>query len=96
MTNRNLLLGRSKPSEKLTRAAISALENMTVPSAPPTRPAKPPGKKGGGQRRWSARTCSSSAGASTAPLRVQGHRPRANPSPGSVWPGAAAASWSSS
>ena len=51
MTNRNLLLGRSKPSERLTREEISALENMTVPSAPPTPPAKPPGKKGGGQQR---------------------------------------------
>ena len=40
MTNRNLLLGRSKPSEKLT-----------APPVPPTPAAKPPGKKGGGPQR---------------------------------------------
>ena len=48
MTNRNLLLGRSKPSDKLTRAEIAALDKVT---APPSTPAKPPGKKGGGQQR---------------------------------------------
>ena len=48
MTNRNVLLGRSKPSEKLTREEISALDTVTVPPVPP---AKPPGKKGGGQQR---------------------------------------------
>ena len=48
MTNRNVLLGWSKPSEKLTREEIDALDQVTVPSAPP---AKPPGKKGGGQQR---------------------------------------------
>ena len=53
MTNRNLLLGRSKPSERLTREEIAALDQATVPPAPPTPPAKPkpPGKKGGGQQR---------------------------------------------
>ena len=41
MTNRNVLLGRSKPSEKLTREEIAALDKVTVPPVPP-------GKKGGG------------------------------------------------
>ena len=48
MTNRNVLLGRSKPSEKLTREEIDALDQVTVPPVPP---APPPGKKGGGQQR---------------------------------------------
>ena len=48
MTYRNLLLGRSKPSEKLTREEIAALDKVTVPPAPPV---KPPGKKGGGPQR---------------------------------------------
>ena len=47
MTNRNLLLGRSKPSERLTRAEIAALDQVKVPPAPP----KPSGRKGGGQQR---------------------------------------------
>ena len=45
--NRNLLLGRSKPSEKLTRAEIAALDQAAAPPAPP----KPSGKKGGGRQR---------------------------------------------
>ena len=48
MTNRNSLLGRSKPREKLTREEIAALDEATVPPEPP---AKPPGKKGGGPQR---------------------------------------------
>ena len=48
MTNRNSLLGRAKPSEKLTREEIAALDKATVPPAPP---AKLPGKKGGGPQR---------------------------------------------
>ena len=48
MTYRNLLLGRSKPSEKLMREEIAALDKVTVPPAPPV---KPPGKKGGGPQR---------------------------------------------
>ena len=48
MTNRNLLLGRSKPSEKLSREEIAALDQVTTP---PTPPAKPPEKKVGGQQR---------------------------------------------
>ena len=47
MTNRNLLLGRSKPSEKLTRAEIAALDQSAAPPAPPP---KPPRKKGSGQQ----------------------------------------------
>ena len=47
MTNRNLLLGRSKPSEKLSREEIAALDQVTTPPAPP---AKPPGKTGGGHQ----------------------------------------------
>ena len=45
MTDRNVLLGRSKPSEKLSREEIAALDKV------PTPPAKPPGKKGGGSPR---------------------------------------------
>ena len=48
MTNRNVLLGRSKPSEKLTGEEIAALDKVTTPPAPTAPPAKPPGKKGGG------------------------------------------------
>ena len=48
MTSRNLLLGRSKPSDKLTREEVAALDKVT---APPVPPAKPPGKKGGGSPR---------------------------------------------
>ena len=48
MTNRSLLLGRSKPSEKLTREEIAALDQVPAPPAPA---AKPTGKKGGGQQR---------------------------------------------
>ena len=51
MTNRNILLGRSKPSEKLTREEIAALDKATTPPAPTTPPAETPEKKGGGQQR---------------------------------------------
>ena len=54
MTNRNLLLGRSKPSEKLTRAEIAALDQANAPPAPPAKP-KATGKKGGGQQRMVSR-----------------------------------------
>ncbi len=50
MTNRNLLLGRSKPSEKLSRAEIAALDQAAAPPAPPAKP-KTTGKKGAGQQR---------------------------------------------
>ena len=50
MTNRNLLLGRSKPSEKLTREEIAALDQAAAPPAPPAKPG-PSGKKGSGQQR---------------------------------------------
>ena len=51
MTNRNSLLGRAKPSEKLTREEISSLDKVTVPAASPVPLAKPAGKKGGGPQR---------------------------------------------
>ena len=51
MTNRNLRLGRSKPSERLTREEIAALDKATTPPAPTTPAAETPGKKGGGQQR---------------------------------------------
>ena len=48
--NRNVLLGRSKPSEKLTREEISSLDQVAAPPAPSPKP-KPPGEKGGGSQR---------------------------------------------
>ena len=51
MTNRNLRLGRSKPSERLTRAEIAALDQATTLPAPTAPAAETPGKKGGGQQR---------------------------------------------
>ena len=50
MTNRNLLLGRSKPSERLSREEIAALDRVTAPPVHPAPQAKPPGKKGGGPK----------------------------------------------
>ena len=96
MANRNALLGRSKPSEKLTKDEISALDKVTVPPVPP---AKPPGKKGGGPQRmvrsgWSARICCSFAGASSALVAASRSPAKASPSPGKGSPGAAAAKWS--
>ena len=41
------MLGRSKPSDRLNREEIAALEKATEPNAPP----KPPRKKGGGSQR---------------------------------------------
>ena len=48
--NNNLLLGRSKLSQKLSREEIAALDQAAGPPAPPTKP-KPTGKKGGGPQR---------------------------------------------
>ena len=50
MTNRNILLGRSKPSERLTREEIAALDKATTPPAPTAPASETPGKKGGGQQ----------------------------------------------
>ena len=50
MTNRNSLLGRSKASEKLTRAEIAAFDQTAASPTPPVNP-KPPGKKGSNQQR---------------------------------------------
>ena len=50
MTNRNLLLGRSKPSERLSRQEIAALEEVAAPPAPPPRRPQTQPKKGGGQQ----------------------------------------------
>ena len=47
MTNRNMLLGRSRSKEKLSKEEIAALDQANVPPAPP---AKPTGNKGGPQR----------------------------------------------
>ena len=47
MTNRNLLLGRSKPSEKLSREEIVALDRVTAPPALPAKPPKPESTEGG-------------------------------------------------
>ena len=68
MTNRNSLLGRSKPRGKLTREEIAALDEATVP---PVQPAKPPGKKGGGTQRmvrsgWSYKPLTGNMDGSTA------------------------------
>ena len=58
MSNRNSLLGRSKPSEKLTGEELAALDKVTAPPVPPVppippsnQPAKPPEQKGGGTQR---------------------------------------------
>ena len=54
MSNRNSLLGRSRPREKLTGEELAALDKVTVPPVPPVPPAppaKPPGMKGGGTQR---------------------------------------------
>ena len=94
MTNKNLLLGRSKPSEKLTREEIAALDKATVPPAPPAKRADR--KKGGGPQQMVRRDLLKFAGASSAPAAVSRSPAMASPSPGNVCRGAAAAKWSSS
>ena len=55
MAKRTSLLGRSRPSERLTREEITALDKATVPPEPP---AKPPWKNGAMVHNgWSSRTC---------------------------------------
>ena len=54
MTNRNRLLGRPRPSEKLSKEEIAALDRMAVPpESPPTtrEQAKPPRMKSNGIQR---------------------------------------------
>ena len=58
MSNRNSLLGRAKPSEKLTGEQLAALDKATAPpvplvppAPPPKQPAKPPEQKSGGTQR---------------------------------------------
>ena len=48
MAPKTSLLGRSRPSERLTREEIAALDKATLPTTPL---AKPPGKSGGGPQR---------------------------------------------
>ena len=54
MTNKNLLLGRSKPSEKLTREEIAALDK--VPRLPRRRRSRL-GRRAEVRSGWSAGTC---------------------------------------
>ena len=94
MTNRNVLLGRSKLSEKLTREEIAALDQVTVPPAPA---ANPPGKNGGGPQRMVRRDLLKFRWSLRVPwLRLQGHRRRPARSRATSGRGAAAARWSSS
>ena len=92
MTNRNALLGRAKPSEKLTREEIAALDKATVPPVPPP---KPSGKNGGGPQRMVRRDLLKFRWSLECPgcgFKVTGD---GQPQPGqSVWRGAAAAKWS--
>ena len=93
MTNRNLLLGRSKPREKLTRLEIAALDQAAAPPAPPVKP-KPSGKKDGGQQRVVRRDLLKlrwSLECAGCGFEVTGE---GQPRPGQRWPRAAAASWS--
>ena len=72
MTNRNSLLGRSRPRGKLTREEIAALDEATVPPAPA---AKSPGKKGGGPQRMGRKDLLQFRWMPRVPrLRFQGHR----------------------
>ena len=49
--NKNMLLGRPKPGERLSRHEIAALDEVAAPPAPTRpRPQTPP-KKGGGPQR---------------------------------------------
>ena len=57
MSNRNPLLGRSKPSEKLTREELAALDKVTappVPLVPPRAADESTGEAAGAEGRWYA------------------------------------------
>ena len=96
MTNRNLLLGRARPKEKLSKEEIAALE-ATMPEPrpqPASRPTKPAGKKGGGPQRMVRRDLLKfrwSLECSGCGFKVNGD---GQPQPGQRLRGAAAASWS--
>ena len=93
MAKRTSLLGRSRPSEKLTGDEIAVLDKVALPPGPP---AKPPENRGSGLKlkvrkdllkfRWSLE-CPGCGFRSPA---------MANPNSDNVWRGAAAANWSSS
>ena len=54
MTNRNSLLGRSKPSEKLTGEELAALDKVTVPPRTPRAAGEATGEAAGAEERWYA------------------------------------------
>ena len=89
MTNRNMLLGRSRPREKLSKEEIATLDKVAVPPAPPAKP-KPTGKKGGGPQRMVRRGDPEVSMEPRVPrLRFQGRRRRPAPAraaPGEVRP----------
>ena len=71
MAKRTSLLGRSRPSEKLTREEIAALDKATVPEPP----AKPPWTNGGGPQRMVRKDLLTFPLEPRVPwLRFQGHR----------------------
>ena len=71
MAKRTSLLGRSRPSERLTREEIAALDKVALPPEPPP---KPPGNKGDGQQRMVRRPAEVSLEPRLPRLRLQGHR----------------------
>ena len=54
MSNRNPLLGRSKPSEKLTGEELAALDKVTVPCRPSRAADESTGEAAGAEGRWYA------------------------------------------
>ena len=108
MTNRNSLLGRSRPTERLTKDEKAALDRATTAPRRPRQPRRPhhrrPHRRRLTRRRTrpslnrqrSARTSSSFTGLSSAPNAGSRYRAAASPSRGSAWPGAAGAKSTSS